>query len=158
MEPNRLLAFAAASGRIGMVFLIGDRLMDWRLSNFAARLPKAAANYANILIISLKPDVVVTEKIDSAGHKGNSTKELVAAMAEVASNHEVLDVSVVREFRFANKYAEAEALAQRWPDIAPWKPKKRRFFDNEPRNTVLFEALALAEAVMDRPRINDDRS
>ena len=150
MEPNRLLALAAASGRIGMVFLIGDRLMDWRISNFAARSPKAASKYAQTLITALKPDVVVTERIDAARYKGGSTKELVAAMAEAATKHEVLDVSVPRERRYPNKYAEADALVERYPELAPWKPKTRRFFDNEPRNTVLFEALALAEAIIDR--------
>jgi hypothetical protein len=145
MEPNRLLALAAASGRIGVVFFVGPRLMDWRISNMAARSPEAAARYADRLIVFLKPDVVVTERLSHAAHKGNSSKALVLAMAEVAANHEVLDVAVLREFRHPNKYAEADALVQRYPDLAPWKPKHRRFFDNEPRNTVLFEALALAD-------------
>ena len=144
MEPNRLLTLAAASGRIGMVFFVGQRLMDWRISNFAARSPRAAAAFADKLIVSLKPDVVITERAVSAAHKGDKTKALVIAMAEAAANHEVLDIAVVREFRFANKYLEAEALAERYPVLLPWKPKQRRFFDNEPRNTVLFEALALA--------------
>jgi hypothetical protein len=60
----------------------------------------------------------------------------------------LLDVAVARECCYANKYVEADALAERYPDIAAWKPKKRRFFDNEPRNTVLFEALALADEVL----------
>ena len=55
MEPNRLLALAAASGRIGVVFFIGPRLMDWRISNFAARSPRAAAAYTEKLIVSLQP-------------------------------------------------------------------------------------------------------
>ena len=42
----------------------------------------------------------------------------------------------------------AEALAARWSEIGEWKPKKRRFFDTEPRCMVLFEALALAETML----------
>ncbi|MEQ1519049.1 MAG: hypothetical protein ABL931_21425 [Usitatibacteraceae bacterium] len=145
-----MLALAAASGRIGMVFFVGPRLMDWRISNFAARSPRAAATFANKLIVALKPDVVITERATSAAHKGDKTKALVLAMAEAAANHEVLDIAVVREFRYPNKYAEADALTKLYPGLAPWKPKHRRFFDNEPRNTVLFEALALANGMVER--------
>lgn len=67
-------------------------------------------------------------------------------MTEIAANQEVLDIAVVREFRFPNNYAET--LAERYPILAPWKPKPRRFFDNEPRNTVLFEALVLADQLI----------
>jgi hypothetical protein len=148
MEPNRLLALAAASGRIGIVFFVGPRLIDWRISNFAARSPRSAAAFADKLIVFLKPDVVITESAPSAAHKGDKTKLLILAMGEAAANHEVLDIAVKREFRFPNKYAEAEALVQLYPDLIPWKPKPRRFFDNEPRNTVLFEALVLADQLI----------
>jgi hypothetical protein len=57
---------------------------------------------------------------------------------------------VPREHRYPNKYAEADALVDRYPELAPWKPMKRRFYDNEPRNTVLFEALALADQILAR--------
>lgn len=148
MEPNRLLALAAASGRVGMVFFIGQRLMDWRISDHAANSPATASCYARKLIAFLKPDVVVTERIADAEHKGDKTKALVLAMAEMAAHHEVLDVAITRTCRFPNKYDEADVLAARYPELAPWKPKKRRFFDNEPRNTVLFEALALADQII----------
>lgn len=73
---------------------------------------------------------------------------LLVALAQpahrpAAHNH-LLEVGVPRKQGFANKYAEAEVLVERYPELAPWKPEKRRFYDNEPRNTVLFEALSLA--------------
>jgi hypothetical protein len=71
-------------------------------------------------------------------------------MCEVAADHELLDIAVERPSLFPNKYAEAEALAARYPELAAWKPKPRRFFDNEPRNTVLFEALALGDFIVAR--------
>ena len=60
-------------------------------------------------------------------------------------------MSVPRIQDYANKYEEAAALALQYPDIKPWLPPKRRFFDNEPRSTVLFEALSLALGVIQRP-------
>lgn len=94
--------------------------------------------------------MIVTEKIETARSKGDHTKLLIAAMADLAAEHELLDITIERPGHFANKYDEADALAERYSEMAAWKPKHRRFFDNEPRNTVLFEALALADAVLER--------
>ncbi|MBP6379095.1 MAG: hypothetical protein KA312_01625 [Sphingorhabdus sp.] len=150
MEPNRVLAVAAATGRIGMVFLIGNRLMDWQISGKAAKSPEQATRFAASIIHSHHPDVFITEKIDAARNKGDKAKELVAAMAAIAAEHELLDIAVERPHDFSNKYAEAAELTERYPEIAAWKPT-RRFFDNEPRNTVLFEALALANKILTKP-------
>jgi hypothetical protein len=146
MEPNRVLAVAAATGRIGMVFLIGNRLMDWQISGKAAKSPEHAVRYTETLIRSHRPDVFISEKIDVARNKGDKAKALITSMAATAAEHELLDIAVERPHDFSNKYAEAAMLIERYPEIAAWQPR-RRFFDNEPRNTVLFEALALALAV-----------
>lgn len=150
MEPNRILALAAGTGRVGMVFLVGQRVMDWQVSNRAARSPMLVAEFLRKVIASHKPDVVVTEKLAAASHKGERTKALIAAMCAVAADYELLDIAVERPNIFPNKYAEAEALVARYPELAAWKPKPRRFFDNEPRNTVLFEALALGDFIVAR--------
>jgi LmbE family N-acetylglucosaminyl deacetylase len=150
MEPNRLLAMAAASGKVGMVFFVGKRLMDWQLSVKASKSPQHATEWLASLIRARQPHVIVTEKIETAKSKGDHTKLLIAAMAALAAEHELLDITIDRPSHFANKYDEADVLAERYPEMAAWKPKHRRFFDNEPRNTVLFEALALADAVLER--------
>lgn len=147
-----MLSIAAASGRVGYVYLIGGRLKDWRISEKAAKSPAMAAKQTQKLIDELKPDVVVTEKTGEAGKKGNKTKRVIGAIARTAQNNaDVLDVSVKRWHDYPSKYEEAEELATRYPEIEAWVPKKRRFFDDEPRNTVLFEALSLAEAVLRGP-------
>ena len=148
MEPNRILALAAGTGRVGMVLLVGRRVMDWQVSGRAAKSPVQVTAFLRKIIASHKPDVVVTEKPSTASHKGERTKALIVAMCAVAADHELLDIAVDRPGQFPNKYAEAEALVARYPELAAWKPKPRRFFDNEPRNTVLFEALALADFVV----------
>ena len=148
MEPNRLLALAAGTGRIGMVFFVDKRLMDWQVSNKAAKSPDMAAAYLRTIIVSHRPDVVVTERISAAFHKGERTRLMILTLAELAADHELLDIAVARPNQFKNKYEEAEVLAACYPELAAWKPKPRRFFDNEPRNTVLFEALALADQLI----------
>jgi hypothetical protein len=149
MAALRVLAFAAATGRVGSVFLVGDKLVDWHISNKAAESGVEAAGHAQALINDLMPDVVVTEELETASHKSKHTLELIAAIARTAEHNHLLDISLPREHRYPNKYAEADALVERYPELAPWQPTKRRFYDNEPRNTVLFEALALALSMRD---------
>ena len=152
MAALRLLSIAVGSGKVAYVYLVGDQLMDWRISDRASVSPKTAARMVQTWISDQRPEAVATEKIDTAKRKGDKTKELIAAMAKVAANNYLLDVSVAREHPFANKYEEAAALADRYPELLPWVPKKRRLFDNEPRNTVLFEALAQALVVLRGPK------
>lgn len=147
MARYRILAVAAASGRVGYAFLVGDKLKDWHVSYTAAKSSIKAAAEAQKWINRLKPDVVVTEKAEEAVRKGKKTKAIIEAIAGTAEHNYLLDVSVARSHDYANKYEEAAALARQYPEIQAWLPKKRRFFDNEPRNTVLFEALSFAESI-----------
>lgn len=147
MPEHRILAVAAAFDRVAYVLLTGDQLRDWHLSYTAAKSPTKAAELTQKWINKLTPDVVVTEKAEDAARKGDKTKDLIGAIARTAEHNYVLDVSVTRTHDYANKYEEAEALARQYPEIKPWLPPKRRFFDNEPKTTVLFEALSLAETV-----------
>lgn len=95
--------------------------------------------------------MVITEKFTPGSKKGDTTKELVAAIASIAAEMELLDVQVTHERVYQNKYQEAEAIAGRYPELLPWASKKRRFFENEPRSTVLFEAMALALEILRNP-------
>lgn len=151
MAALRMLVVSAARRRIGYVFFIGEKLMDWQVSEKAGRSPEHAAEATQGWINELKPDVVVTEKVSEDSRKGERTKALVGAMARVADHNYVLDVSIERPSPETSKYAEARTFAARYPAIADWLPKRRRFFDNEPRNSVLIDATALAEAVFKGP-------
>ena len=156
MVPNmvvalRVLAVSAATGRMAYVFFIGDQLKDWRISDAAARSGIDAAAHVQDWINDLRPNVVVTERTDTSCRKGDKTKDLIGAATRTAEHNYVLDVVVPREREFASKYLEAEAIVKRYPELRPWLPQRRRFFENEPRNTVLFEAITLAEVVIKRP-------
>lgn len=152
MAALRVLAFAVASKRVGSVFLVGGRLVDWQISDKASQSNVEVAGHVQSLINDLQPDVVVTEEPETAYRKGEHSLELIAAIARTAQHNNLLDVSVPRPHTHPNKYAEADALVERFPELLPWKPTKRRFYDPEPRNTVLFEALALA-ATLSEPSV-----
>lgn len=152
MAALRILSIAVASGRAGYVFLQGTRLLDWGIAVKATKTGSDMMGFVQELINELKPDVVVTEKLTAACRKGKRAKELIRSIAELPSHNMVLDVSIERPRTFPSKYEEAQHLAGKHPEVAGYLPKrKRRLFDFEPRGMVIFEALAMAEAVASGP-------
>jgi len=151
MAALRVLAIAVAKGRAGYVYMSGGELLDWDVSVKAVKSANNLAEWMQKLITDLKPHVVVTEKITKECRKGKRTKWLIKAAAELASHNYVLDVSVARPRHHSCKYVEAQEFAERYPELTGWLPKKRRYFESEPRNTILFEALALADVVLKGP-------
>lgn len=97
----------------------------------------------------MEPDVVITENVPKSSTKSTKTRALIEVITRVAREAHVLDVQVTKPHFFKNKYAEASALGERFPEIAIWVPKIRRLWEPEPRTTVLFEALAMACVVID---------
>lgn len=151
MIPIRLMAVAAGTGRVGIVFLIGHELKDWLVSDKAAEDQEAAVAFAADWIERLAPTVFVTETSDGSPRKGETTKSLVAAMAEVARSKGCLTLTERRSLVERTKHDAAAGLAERYPEVTQWLPKRRRIYDAEPWNIVLFEALELAEAALRRP-------
>ena len=152
MAALSILAIAVASGKAGYVYLSDGKLQDWGITVKAAKNATDLAGFAQNLFNNLKPDVVVTENCAKGSRKGSTSRRLIGAIAHLASQNAVLDVSVLRPRRYPSKYEEAEDLAKKHPETVGYLPsKKRRIFDFEPRSMVLFEALALAEEVRPRP-------
>ena len=152
MAALRVLSVAVSSGSVGYVFLEGTQLLDWAMTTTVSGKTTDLVAFVQELINTLNPDVVVTEKCDENCKKGKHTKRLIATIAELASHNYVLDVSVPRPRTFQSKYEEAQSAVKRHPDLIGYLPAgKRRFFEFEPRNMIVFEALALAEAVISGP-------
>lgn len=152
MAALSVLAIAVASGKAGYVFLKGDKLQDWGITVKAAKSGSDLVEFVQGLVNDLQPDVVVTEHCGTGCRKGKKVQALIRSIARLASHNTVLDISVDRPRTFPSKYEEAKALAAAHPEIAGYLPtEKRRIFDFEPRGMVLFEALALAMAVINGP-------
>lgn len=144
--PLKVLAVAVASGRIGYVLMKGEELLDWGMSRKAAKSPAQAIKQTKRWISRLKPDMVITEDAYRSKHKGANTKALIEVITDVAQRSGLANAAVVRLQPFKNKYEEARHIAERFPDILPWLPRPRRLWEAEPRNTIYFEAIALARA------------
>lgn len=146
---NKILAIAVSTGRAGYVYIVGGTLKDWQISRKATNSMIDLTVWAQRAINELRPDVVVTEKITSRCRKSRKSKQLISTVTQLASHNYVMDVSVERPHTSLTKYELAAEQIQRYPELRGWLPR-RRFFDPEPRNTILFEALSLAEVVRER--------
>lgn len=150
MAGYRTLAIAAGTGRIGYVYLEDRKLIDWHISEKAASTIDAAANFAKDCIDIFTPELVVTEAINEKCNKGRDTIALIAAIEQTANDAPVLNAAITKAQAYRNKYEEAKALVDEYPEllsrlvetIFPWK--------KEPRRMILFEALSMALQVRDR--------
>jgi hypothetical protein len=145
------MAVSVRTGRIAFVLLKDGKLVDWELSRKAAVSAVLAATQAQVWIDQCQPEVFVTQKLTSDCTKSLASQAKIRAIAEVAAENPVMDVSVKRQRRFANQYLEAEALSKRFPQLVRHVPRKPKLWQTEPRTIAYFEALALACEVIDRP-------
>lgn len=150
MKPVRVLAIAATSRRIGYVFIVRSKLMEWRTSARPLTSNNAAAGMLHALIDAFHPDIVVTEKILASDRKGERARMAINAMRREAVRICVPITTLRRVRRLPSKYEEAQSLADTYPVITPWVPKKRKCFESEPVNIVLFDALSIAHAFRKR--------
>ena len=141
---RKVMAVAVASGKVGYVVLRGDELVDWKLSRLAAKSPSLMQETLSYWLSLHTPDVVVTEAINPYSRKSGKTLAIMSAAQAVIVNVKIRHKPKHRKRDFANKYDEIEHLAMQFPAIAPWAPERRKFYDPEPLNTILFEALSLA--------------
>ena len=149
----KLLAVAATSRRVGHVFLIGRRVERTEMAVKPMQSTVEAAGWLQKRINKFEPDVVATENIPKTSRKGQLARTLTDSFQRTAAENCVLDIPVERKRAFTNKYEEAAFLADAFPDVRHLLPPKRRYFDPEPHSMVLFDALAIAYAVLQRPTL-----
>jgi len=142
-----LLAISVATQRISCAYFINDTPYDTLVSEAASQSVITAHAFANKWLDYYNPTMVVLERL-AHSRKGSYTRELNTALGQTAHDQQVDVVYVARVQRYANKYAEAEALAQRFPDLKPYVPKPRQPWEAEPRNIGLFAAVALGVKVI----------
>lgn len=151
MAALRLLSVSINRRRMAYVFLIGNQLKEWRTMTKPTKSSENADSALRDLINEFKPDVVITEKLPRHTNNTDHVSQLKSAIIQVAETSGLLNIITDRSRDYANKYEEAESLSKFFPEIRPWVPEKRRFFDHEPAHLVLFDALSLAFKVLKRP-------
>ena len=144
VRDGRIMAMGVSTGKVGFVYLIDGDVRDWRLSVQASRSIDDVFAQALKWFEYYRLDLVLMEVISPATRKGRHSRMLSEAIAAAAAELDIPIERIIRRRRFDNKYAEASALAEQFPILAPWLPKPRRLWETEPREILYFEALALA--------------
>ena len=148
-ERKRVLAVAVASGKVAYVFLIDGRLKDWHCSRTASLSGPKGRSLLRRSVARFEPDLVVTEDPFKPTRKSGSSKDVLFALVQELTDSATPHHLVQRDQQFANKYDEAQALAKRFPAIAPWLPKTPRIWEAEPVSAIYFEALSMAVQVLE---------
>jgi len=138
------MGLAVASGRVGYAMLSDHDLIDWDVSRVACRSYEHANMKAMEWIDLLAPEVVVTERIGSNPRKRGKTLALMAAVHEAVKQSNAISVTTAKVRVHTDKYAEARALADAYPELKLRLARKPACWKTEPRRMILFEALALA--------------
>ena len=134
------------------VFLIDGQLKDWHCSRAASLSPPKGRSLLRRAVSRFEPDIVVTEDPFKPTRKYGSSKEILQALAQELMDSATPHNLVQRDQQFANKYVEAQDLAERFPAIAPWLPKTPKIWEAEPVGAIYFEALSMAILVIDAGR------
>lgn len=160
---HRLLALEVRPQRIGFVVLQGaSRLLDWGVRAHAkeagASRSTLRARIAVLLDLYAPAAIVVRRREGRRGRLWRAGAEITARIRAEARRRaipcQVVPATEVRRFFArhcdATKSATAALLAEWFPDLA-WKlPPKRRPWESEHYNTLVFDAAATAVAFLAR--------
>jgi len=146
-KPLRVLSFAVNYNRIGFVFLLGRQPMYWKLAFKPTETAGKTKAYIQQLLDEYQPDVVITESYQSLGRKGERTRMLMNAVNRSLEGSDVQHIEQERVQPYRNLYDRIEELCQRYPQMQAVRPKRRKFYQNEPPYVTLFDALSLADTV-----------
>jgi hypothetical protein len=148
-ERKRVLAIAVASGKVAYVFLIDGKLKDWHCSRAASLSAPKGRSLFRRAVARFEPSLVVTEDPFKPTRKSGSALQVLNALVQDLTDSATPHRLVQRDQQFANKYDEAQALADRFPAIAPWLPKTPKIWEAEPVSAIYFEALSMAALIID---------
>ena len=104
MRGVSYLAFAAGYRRVSFVFVEDGQLATWQTSKQAARTPELAASFAQEFIELLVPTVIVMEDLENATRKGETARELIAAMQEKARGAKCPLIVLAKEKLFRTRF------------------------------------------------------
>ncbi len=91
--------------------------------------------------------MVVVEYFDKNSRKGRIARAAITAMMKVVMVNKILLVPIPRTRQHQNKYQEAKELVKYYPSLSAFLIPRRKVYQNEHRNMVLFEALAMVDKV-----------
>jgi Holliday junction resolvasome RuvABC endonuclease subunit len=130
-----------------------DLLLDWGIRRWRAGIDPVLAimRCVSQLLGLYSPSVVVLKRLNGA-RKARRRKRLIeAVMRQLVSHTTELRTLKRSDVRHAfrryggrNKHEIAAAIAETFPELRPKLPPKRKAYQPERYNAVIFDAVALA--------------
>jgi hypothetical protein len=145
MTARYLAINPTTTGFAYVVFETPERLVDWGLT---ATLPDEEAWTTRLeeLVAAYPPEAIVTERPHP--RCGNRTLRLLDTVEMVALLRGIWTISVARTSirklfpGASNKHDVAVALTERFPELRPRLPRKRKAWTSEDARMRIFDALA----------------
>jgi hypothetical protein len=147
-RPKSVLGVAASFDALSFVYFRKGDLGDWGNSRKAAESIDAAFATTQQWVRRYRPQLVIVPAYGENSRKGRTSRALIEAVAAAAAATKTPCVRAERPQTFPSKYKEAASLANSFPQIAPLLPRPRRAWEIEPRNMLMFEALAITHSYL----------
>lgn len=134
------------------VLLSPNKLIDWGVVSTRINRLNCTVRRFQWLVEEYKPTVIVVERPNYSVGESALAKKFVAVMSKYTAVYELPFSVIKREqvdtlfknFDAHTKYAIAEKVIEFLPQLAPFKPQKKEFYENEDSNMKIFDAVALA--------------
>jgi hypothetical protein len=153
----RILAIAPSTRGFGFALVEGlNTLADWGVKSVDGDKNAGAVARVKAMIVHYGPDIVVLEDASAKSvRRARRIRELTKRILAMSKSQDVsvilLKREQVRRVFFGDgqgtKYALAQILAERFPELGVRLPPKRRPWMSEDSRMGIFEAAALALAV-----------
>jgi hypothetical protein len=145
----RLLALEIRPQKAGFAVFEGSTLLDWGVTRYGKDIPPSRRIGA--LVDLHGPSVIVTRWRPRLKHSqaGARVLESIRRGAQRRLIHiRSLDAGEIRAFfkqrGCESKHSTAVLLAEWFPELALRVPEKRKLWQSEPHNAILFDAVAIA--------------
>jgi Holliday junction resolvasome RuvABC endonuclease subunit len=152
----RVLSIDPTSRGFGFaVFESSDRLIDWGVVRVSKGNNRQCIHRIKRLIERYRPRTFVIEDTRRRSRRGPRARQLLLSIKKLATKRRMkLKAVLLRQVRLffsqtgaTTKHGVAEAIAKRFPELAPHLPPPRKPWNSEPEMMAVFDAVALALAV-----------
>lgn len=139
---ERVLAFAVTANACLVIAMEGDELLYWVQLRESPNDTSKVRSYFRLLVACFEPAVLLHEDPGLRCRKHGKNLVLLQLLAQAAADESVRSMRMVRKHDYPDRYEEAVALSERYPDFARWLPETWSPAKRASRSMAYFEALS----------------
>ena len=152
LPRSRLLAIDPTRQGFGYVLLESQILIDWGLVHAGGSVDAAVRRLDDLLCRYQPTTLIIEDHLLTESRRSPRVREFLVSLELLVFSHRVtiarVSAGAVREAfpDSRTKQDIALVLADRFPELRTWRPRKRKAWMSEDERMNIFDALALAEA------------